>query len=142
RRRLLPLISGREVHVHRLETGAALRALRLANPLQFVHNASDNLTSPNSDSVWRHAAWLYRLIERLHAPSARGLLVFNGAEARRLARLNPRTVRCFTWYDPTSFQLTQAGPMGSSLSIAWVGRLDAQKDPMLAVRTLAELAQQ
>ncbi|MDQ7878362.1 glycosyltransferase [Microbacterium sp. QXD-8] len=131
---------GAEVHTHRLETGQAAWLFGFGAPVQFIHNAAASLTGDNSDSVWRFAGPLYHALERAAVRGVRALVVFNRREAERLTVLAPgRCVSARTWYDPAVFR-----PMGATQSIekngiVWVGRLEEQKNPLLAIDVAAAL---
>lgn len=126
-----------DIHTHRLETGRAVLLLRIGHPVQFIHNAAANLTGANSESAWRLFAWLYRGLEDSAVRHSRALVVFNRLEAQRLEPLAPgRCIAARTWFDPdVFFPLSDATQRDTSdrLEIAWVGRLEEQKNPLLAI---------
>jgi glycosyltransferase involved in cell wall biosynthesis len=93
-----------------------------------------------SDSFWRFAGgWLYERIDRLMVRLARRVIVFNPDYAERVRQWNPHSVSAPTWFDPaiTVFQPEPPDPY----AVLWVGRFEVPKDPQLAVRTFAHLAQ-
>lgn len=125
-------------HAHRIETGAVLILLRLGYIVQFIHNDSSGLLGTNSDSVWRHLWWIYRAIERLVLKQAAGVAIFNETDGKRIKRIRPDLVITKTWFDPDVFRM-QPQPRDDQVTVCWVGRLDSQKDPMLAVEVLHQL---
>jgi glycosyltransferase involved in cell wall biosynthesis len=131
---------GAEVHTHRLETGKAASLFGFGAPVQFIHNAATSLTGKNSDSVWRFVGPLYHRLERGAVRGVKALVVFNRRESERLTELAPgRCVPARTWYDPAVFR-----PMGATsdvvkTGIVWVGRLEEQKNPLLAIEVAAAL---
>jgi glycosyltransferase involved in cell wall biosynthesis len=129
------------VQVHRVEIGAFLAIVCNIKPVQFIHNAKENLTGRNSDSIWRHFGFLYGLLERLVLRHALGIGVFNQKEARRLSNLSEVVVRCRTWYDSQVFYPITAPKVGKTIRLVWVGRLDEQKNPMLAIEVLSSLSE-
>lgn len=127
---------GADVHTHRIETGLTVACLRIARPVQFIHNAAKNLTGSSSESIWRLISPLYRALESQIIRSARALVVFNAGEARRLSEHAPgKCIAAQTWYDPGVFYPPKQ--TSERTGVAWVGRLEAQKNPLL----LADVAQ-
>ena len=132
-------LKGRFVQVHRIETGMVCRFLGAAKVVQFIHNDGVALTGSSSDSVWRYLRFGYRFIERVHLPSVAGVVLFNKTDAPRLQKFVPEIHISTTWYDESIFWLG-ADPYAERIPIVWVGRFEAQKDPILAIETLAALA--
>ncbi len=125
------------VHVHRVELGALARTLR-RDYSQFIHNDSAGLLGPNSDSFWRRLPRLYRFFERRAIGGAHSVSIFNKTDSERLKSMRSDVFVTETWFDPAIFELT-SDPAGEALEICWVGRLESQKDPQLALDTLQEL---
>jgi glycosyltransferase involved in cell wall biosynthesis len=67
------------------------------------------------------------------------VIVFNPAYAETVRRWNPRTVSAPTWFDPAITRFRPDTP--NPYAVVWVGRLEVPKDPELAVRAFAHLAQ-
>lgn len=127
------------VQAHRADVAAAT-VLLLRRPLAyFIHNQAAGLTGTTSDSFWRRLGGSHERLEARLVRSARDVVVFNEDYARDLAPLNPVTRFSPTWFDPrlVTFQREAVDPH----RIVWVGRLEAPKDPALAVRVLERLVQ-
>lgn len=132
--------------VHRIEVGfAALVLFRPTRLVQFVHNAAAGLSGDNSDSAWKGLGRVYSKLESFVGKRANGIVVFNQGDGERLSSLFDRVLSARTWYDESVFypRETQvlAGPagVGKGPRVLWVGRLEAQKDPKLAIEVLASL---
>ncbi|WP_309733082.1 glycosyltransferase family 4 protein [Microbacterium sp. SORGH_AS_0428] len=129
------------VHAHRIETGAFVSvALRGSKLIQFVHNDSTGLIGANSDSFWKHLPWLYRILERRALRAAHAVVLFNRGDAARMQKIRPDVHVAQTWYDSAVFDTRPASPASDTLRVCWVGRFEAQKDPLLALQTVAALA--
>lgn len=136
-RRRLP--AARLVQAHRADTAAACRVL-LRRPLAyFIHTQQAGLTGSTSDSIWRRAARLHAAIERWLVRGARSVTVFNPDYAEAVRRENPRAEFSPTWFDPDVVRPRSTA--AERHRIIWVGRLEAPKDPTLAVRTFARLVE-
>jgi glycosyltransferase involved in cell wall biosynthesis len=130
----------KQVQAHRLDVAMAVRLLFRAPLVYSIHTQEHGLLGRTSDSFWRFAGGgVYDRLDRMMVRLARRVVVFNPDYAELLRRSNPRTVSAPTWYDPatTPFQ-PQAG---DPFAVVWVGRLEIPKDPLLAVRAFAHLAQ-
>jgi glycosyltransferase involved in cell wall biosynthesis len=127
---------------HRIETGFLLSLLRRQGRLvQFVHNDSTGLVGPNSDSSWKGLVTFYRLLERRVMKRASGVVVFNATDAPRMKRLRTDVTVAQTWYDPETFVGRRSIPAGS-FEACWIGRFEAQKDPLLAISTVGALSKE
>lgn len=128
------------LQAHRVEVGAALGLLLRSTPLvQFIHGDGLSGLTHDSDSHWRRFPWLYRLCERRVVTSATDVVIFSRSGADRLAPLAPSRVRFSpTWYSPSLFYPAKREP--GSNTVAWVGRLEPPKDPVLAIEAAAYLA--
>ena len=135
--------SARSLHAHRIETGRVLLGLTRAPLVQFIHNDSSGLLGADSDSVWRHLGGVYRLLEKGVFTRARSVAIFNETDAPRIRKVRPDIQICKTWYDPELFffgpERARAVLGNDEIVVSWVGRLDAQKDPILAIRTISAL---
>ncbi|MDQ2625046.1 MAG: glycosyltransferase [Actinomycetota bacterium] len=127
------------VQAHRADVAAAARAI-LRRPLAyFVHNQASGLTGQTSDSFWRWLGSTHEQLELRLVRGAREVVVFNEGYADELRSVNAMTQFSPTWYDP---ELVQFRPTAADLHrIVWVGRLEAPKDPVLAVRAFERLTQ-
>lgn len=131
------------IQTHRIELGfIAQQILGAASHVQFIHNDGNGLTGSNSDSYWKRLPLLYRYLERTVLKRAASVVLFNKTDAARIRTIRPATTVTSTWYDPDLyFAATEAptDPQGP-LSVCWVGRLEEQKDPLLAIETFAIVA--
>jgi glycosyltransferase involved in cell wall biosynthesis len=128
------------VQAHRVDVAMAVRVLFRAPLVYSIHTQEHGLMGRTSDSFWRFAGgWLYERIDRLMVRLARRVIVFNPDYAERVRQWNPHSVSAPTWFDPaiTVFQPDPPDPY----AVLWVGRFEVPKDPQLAVRTFADLAQ-
>ena len=127
---------------HRIEVGCLLRFLRL-NYVLCLHNDSSGLLSQTSESVWRRLPVLFRILESISSRGARAVIAFNSIEAVKLKRYNSKTIGLMSWFDESVFRvseqrLQQKLPNSGVINLAWVGRLESQKNPLLALE-IAEL---
>jgi glycosyltransferase involved in cell wall biosynthesis len=128
------------VQAHRVDVAMAVRLLFRAPLVYSIHTQERGLIGRTSDSFWRFAGgWLYERLDRMMVRLARRVIVFNPDYAERVRQWNPRSVSAPTWFDPaiTVFQPEPPDPY----AVLWVGRFEVPKDPQLAVRTFAHLAQ-
>lgn len=125
---------------HRIEIGAVFGSIVKRPLIQFIHNDSMGLTGPNSDSLWRKLPRLYRAMENVVFRSAKHVVLFNRTDSARIeGRVKNLTV-AQTWFDPDLFTLVgRQWRNGQTIEVCWIGRFEAQKDPLLAVAALAEL---
>lgn len=129
-------------HIHRVELGATYKLFVGRGFAQFIHNDIDGLLGRNSDSFWRKFPWLYKLLEQQAVRSADETICFSAVAATRLQTTSRRVRRQLSWVDPDLFYPTSEPHSDNRvLELVWVGRLDTQKDPLLAVRVLHEIAQ-
>ena len=131
--------------VHRVEIGLVASLLRLPYVL-LIHNDAASLSGANSDSIWRHLPRVYRCVEKWSVRHATAVGVFSRQASIRLQSIRPEVKRLRTWYDPTLFYLKSPANQSSrveddALNIIWVGRLDRQKDPLLALDAVTILAE-
>lgn len=131
-------IKGFHFHTHRVETGWAVCFLLKGTLTQYIHNDSAGLLGDHSDSVWRRLGWIYKLLERCVLKRAAGVAVFNRTDAPRLQAIRPEVEIAHTWYDPMTFFPATERPAGPPV-VTWVGRLDEQKDPELAIEVAREI---
>jgi glycosyltransferase involved in cell wall biosynthesis len=131
------------VQVHRLDVAVALaKSNRMQHGyIQFIHNPhgrDQGVVGKGSDSFWRHAPWVYRRLESTLAAADR-VVVFSGAEARRLQEAGFAALPWQTWFDPQVFFPLPRTRRSGHLRLVVVGRLERQKDPLLALDVVAEL---
>lgn len=134
------------VQVHRIEFGLVARLLLRGHPLvQFIHTDGLAQTSRKSESLWRRLAPLYRLLESRVLPHARQVVIFNRPDGERLRAKLGHVLLKRTWFDPSvyrpgeSFTVDECPAPDAALQLLWVGRFEEQKNPVLAVQTLAAL---
>lgn len=135
-RRRIPRVG--TVQAHRVDVGVATKLL-FRNPLIYcIHTQERGLLGPNSDSVWRRFGDLHERLDRAVVKRAQRVIVFNPAYAEKVRQWNPRTVSAPTWFDPA---ITVPAREPAPPAVVWVGRLADPKDPALAIRAFAALAQ-
>jgi glycosyltransferase involved in cell wall biosynthesis len=134
------LKTGRSLQAHRAETGAALSVLSRKPLVQFLHNDSAGLLGAHSDSLWRKLPRIYRVLERRALRKSRATVLFNRADFPRVSGLATNAVRSLTWFDPEHFFPESSRLAPGEFRIVWAGRLESQKDPLLAVRVSHELS--
>ncbi|HEY6454253.1 MAG TPA: glycosyltransferase family 4 protein [Steroidobacteraceae bacterium] len=143
---------------HRIDLAWLFR--RDGRPQNFViHQDMTILRDRNCDIMWRHAPWLYELIERRLLPNARHVFTVRRSAVERYGAMYPafasRISFLPTWFDSTIFvpptdvqeQSAQRAALrrelalpGMSRLLVSVGRFDRQKDPLLLLRAFAEVA--
>jgi glycosyltransferase involved in cell wall biosynthesis len=126
------------VEAHRVDVGLFTRLLFRGPLVYCIHTQERGLLGPTSDSFWRFTGRLHKWLDRAIARRAARVIVFNPAYAEKVRRWNPRTVSAPTWFDPA---ITLPAPDPAPPAVVWVGRLEVPKDPELAVRAFAALAQ-
>ena len=134
---------------HRIET----LALFWGDPRPkniMIHQDMEVIRSKDSDIAWRHAPWLYEIIESRLIQLATHVFCVRKSAVDRYRRLHAAIADRFsflpTWVDTTVFHPLQtdqirqdqrqriADRLGFSAALqllVWVGRLDRQKDPLL-----------
>lgn len=128
-----------EYHAHRIETGLIVRLLRRQRLIQFIHNDSTGLLGKGSDSIWRYLSVVYRAFEGIVAKSADHVVLFNRTDSTRLRSKRSDLIVSRTWFDTDIFSAPhdrEANVQGDTIPICWVGRLDQQKDPLLAIEVV------
>jgi glycosyltransferase involved in cell wall biosynthesis len=126
------------VQAHRVDVGLATRLLFRGPLVYCIHTQERGLLGPTSDSFWRLFGDLHERLDRWIVRRAERVIVFNPAYAEKVRRWNPRTVSAPTWFDPS---ITVPAPDPAPPALVWVGRLETPKDPELAIRTFAALAE-
>ena len=127
------------VQAHRVDVGLFVRLLFRGPLVYCIHTQRGGLLGPTSDSFWRFTGGLHERLDRAIARRAERVLVFNPSYAEVVRRWNPATVSAPTWFDPAI--TVGHRPDAASHAVIWVGRLEEPKDPELAVRAFAALAQ-
>ncbi len=128
------------VQAHRVDVGLFTRLLFRGPLVYCIHTQERGLLGPTSDSYWRFTGGLHERLDRMIARRAERVIVFNPAYAEKVRQWNPRTISAPTWFDPAITQPAER-PVNPH-AVVWVGRLEVPKDPALAVRAFAHLAQE
>lgn len=135
--------SVRMIQIHRVEYAPIVKFLFPRTPIaQLIHGEGRSGLRVGSDSLFRRLPWLYMTCEAIALRLASVVVVFSKDGAERLKRRSRQKVSPFmTWYDETTFGAVGPGPLPPTgdLQVAWVGRLEAVKDPLLACETLRHL---
>jgi glycosyltransferase involved in cell wall biosynthesis len=122
------------LQVHRSETGAVLAAiLRRLPRVQCIHGDSDVALRERPASYWRYLRRLHLWLERRSVRRASHTFVFSKSGARRLAAVAPNVTYLSTWFDPATVQPRAEPRHGAPRRALWVGRLEPEKDPLLAL---------
>lgn len=121
------------VDAHRADTAAALFAVVRAPLTYFIHTQRMGLSTGDSDSFWRRAGGVHRLLEGWAIRRAERVAVFNPDYAKDVRKINANTVSMSTWFDP---EIVKPAAVRRPRSVVWVGRLEAPKDPLLAVEAI------
>jgi glycosyltransferase involved in cell wall biosynthesis len=125
------------LQVHRSETGAVLGILLRSLPyVQCIHGDSAVALRERPASYWRHLRRLHLRLERRAVRGASHTFVFSKSGARRLASVAPTVTYLSTWFDPATVRPRTAPPTGTDRRALWVGRLEPEKDPLLALEAL------
>ena len=129
------------IHAHRIEIGfIATLFWRKSILIQFIHNAKHNLINSKSDSKWQKFFYLYGFIEHKVLKRAEKILVFSESEFQRLSKVRQQVVRCYTWFDSKLFKDERSElEQSSQISLAWIGRLESQKNPLLLINIANQL---
>lgn len=139
-RRKLKLV--KFVHVHRPELVLLARLLFPSAELTFfVHTQSHGVTGRTSDSLWRFAGWIFRLVRRLALHAAHKVISFNRAELARMPfSAAQKTIAVPSWFnDQLHFRDGNYQPLRIRQRLLFVGRFEAPKRIDLVLRVFAEL---
>jgi glycosyltransferase involved in cell wall biosynthesis len=125
------------VQTHRIVMGAvAMHLYPRAGHVQFMH--SENFLGKGSQSVFRHAVFAHRRLERSVVSRTVDTVMFNKSGADRLQAVSPRVRFSPTWYDPAEFFPTETEAVNKSRMI-WPYRIEPGKNPKLAVDVMTAL---
>ena len=121
-----------------VDLGLATRLLFRGPLVYCIHTQRGGLLGRTSESFWRLFGSLHERLDRAIARRAQRVIVFNPDYAETVRQWNPRTFSAPTWFDPA---VTTPATDATSHVVVWVGRLEVPKDPELAVRAFAALAE-
>lgn len=137
--RFRPKLGNAIIHTHRAEIGAVTwLSYPPARRVQFLHGDSLQAFDWRTETLWRFAPRLYQVLERLATREAETTLVMSSTALARLRPTAPRAALGTNWYDGRHFH-AKGRQRRSTPSIGFAGRLEAPKDPLRAIETLAEL---
>ena len=138
-------LSGKKTFLaHRVEVGLLLRMMKV-NFILVLHNNSTGLLAKSSESLWRRVPKLFNLTSRFACKGAKAIVVFNSTEAEKLKAWNENTFSMMSWFDSSVFYLPDRGSsltrkFNSPIQLTWIGRLESQKNPILALKIAENLA--
>jgi len=149
--------TGKVVQIHRFESAIGVRLSPRQRAVYFFHNHPEEVASPYSDVRWRRMGWLfYRLMARKMRGAAAVVAVDSRTPAWLVSRfpwLDGVAALLPEWADPRIFspgspQDRHAAADNLRLRhrlepetkvVAFVGRIERQKDPLLMVQAFTEL---
>jgi glycosyltransferase involved in cell wall biosynthesis len=85
--------------------------------------------------MWKGLTFVYRFVEGRVLKTADGVIVFNKPDGMRLRALRPDVHVAKTWFNGEVF-FPSGRPDDAEPAICWVGRLEEQKDPRLAIAVM------
>jgi len=132
------------IHAHRVELGLLAILLFPRTPLHlFIHNSAGDLRSfRKSSSFWRFMPVVHYIVTVFVYRRAEKILTFNQTEFESASSLSSRVVRVKTFFDnevffPNKFYPPKdSSPNSNEVQIAWLGRLEREKNPELALRII------
>lgn len=130
---------------HRIEFGLLACLYPARRKIYFIHTDTALSLKSNSDSFWRKMPSLYRTIERIVLNHADLTIVFNASTGQYLKQEGYRVQAMRTWFNDEIYRPisktseTQSSQRSEVTNVLWVGRLEAPKDPSLAIDILANL---
>lgn len=127
------------VDAHRMDTALVIGTLKRRPVTYFIHTQAAGLRSGHSDSFWRFAGALHGKLEERVVRGSADVIVFNADYAKQATRWNRAARFMPQWFDPQL--LAPAGGARDAHRLVWVGRLEAPKDPALAIAAYAELVE-
>lgn len=131
------------LQVHRVDVAAAASIVLGGRGLvTFVHGDGEGGLGEASDSRWRHLPGGYRIAEWRAVSQSHRVAVFSERGAKRIGLKGHSRVAAYpTWFDGKVFSLgAPTIARRAAIQVAWVGRLENPKDPLLALRTIEFLA--
>ncbi|MFA7512598.1 MAG: glycosyltransferase family 4 protein [Mycolicibacterium vanbaalenii] len=138
-RKYRPAADADVVNTHRLNLGAvALRLYPNAGHVQYLHGTGIDDLKTGSGSLFRHAFFTYRWLERYVLPKSVDAVVFNKAGAERLSAISHSVRFSPNWFDPAEFFPPEKESAMKS-RIIWPCRIEPQKNPELAIDVMSAL---
>jgi len=149
---------GKVIQIHRFESGFGIRPHSHQKAVYFLHNHPEEVDSRYSDIRWRR---FRRLFQALMASRMRRAAAAVAVDPRtpawvagRFPWLDGRAVLLHGWADPRLFSpgtmaerrsarqslLSRLGLEREAKLVAFVGRIERQKDPLMMIEAFAELA--
>jgi len=149
---------GKVIQIHRFESGFGIRPNSHQKAVYFFHNHPEEVDSQYSDVRWRR---FRRLFQALMARRMRGAAAAVAVDPRtpawvagRFPWLDGRAALLPGWADPRLFSSgtpaerrsarqslrSRLGLEREAKLVAFVGRIERQKDPLMMIEAFAELA--
>ncbi|WP_058613664.1 glycosyltransferase family 4 protein [Microbacterium testaceum] len=136
-------ISADVLQTHRVTTGFAVRRFfRKARHVQFIHNDGDDSIKLGNESYFKKFTGAFRFLEKRAVQECADVVIFNSAAAERLSQWGQNVRFSPTWFDDEYFFPAEGEPRTARTDLLWVGRFEETKDPLLAVRAIAEAGPQ
>lgn len=127
------------VQVHRPETALIARRLFPSSRLDLLlHEDAAHWTTSTSESRWRWFKSTYLRLIRTAVQRADRVVSFSPTASERLSTETPSIISVPTWFDPELFPETPR-KLVRGRRVLWIGRLEAVKDPELALSVLQRL---
>ncbi len=135
-----PDVGDSVLHSHRAEVGAVVSSLYrdARRRIQFIHGDARRAFEWRQETVWRVAPRAYEAVEQYAVRRASRTVVMSRTGLLRLARYSPNAMLGKNWFDERYFNCRDRRPQTGAV-IGWAGRLEAPKDPLMAVRVFDEL---
>ena len=136
-----PKVGRTIVHFHRAETAAAWTSrVPEARRAVFIHGPGRAALAHRVESFWRFAPFAYDVALNRALNHADFAYVMHGGLAEALKVRYPTVRHGANWYDTAHFYPPEPPSVARPPVIAWAGRFEPAKDPVLAVRVFAALA--
>jgi len=135
-RRRIPQVA--TIQAHRADTSFVSSLMfRKSNLIYSIHTQGGGLSSKNSDSMWRFLSRIHRRVEDYLVTKAHRVLVFNPEYGQELQSRRPNVLSCPTWFEEYNGENLKKQPR----TVFWAGRLEYPKNPILALESMAKLAE-
>lgn len=136
-------ISADVLQTHRITTGFAVRRFfRKPRHVQFIHNDGDDSIKLGNESYFKKFTKAFRFLEKRAVKECEDVVIFNSAAAQRLSQWGGNVRFSPTWFDDEYFYPADDASPKERNDLLWVGRFEETKDPLLAVRAIAEAGPQ